>query len=52
MFIVSDNPEASAHWYVEMFGAAIPANTIPRSAAEIFVDLGGTTILIRGRLAG
>ena len=25
--IISRNPEASANWYVEMFGATITANT-------------------------
>ena len=26
--IISENPKASAAWYVEMFGAAIAADTI------------------------
>ena len=36
-------------WYVEMFGATIAADTIARGAPQIFVELGGITILIRGR---
>ena len=47
--IISQDPEASAKWYVEMFGATIAANTMARGAPQIFVDLGGVTILIRGR---
>jgi catechol 2,3-dioxygenase-like lactoylglutathione lyase family enzyme len=47
--IISKNPEASANWYVEMFGATIAAHTIARGAPQIFVDLGGMTILIRGQ---
>ena len=44
--IISQDPEASANWYVEMFGATITANTIAHGAPQIFVDLGGMTILI------
>ena len=50
--IISENPQASARWYVEMFGATIAADTIARGAPQIFVELGGTTILIRGRRPG
>jgi lactoylglutathione lyase len=50
--IISENPRASAEWYVEMLGATIAADTIARGAPQIFVALGGTTILIRGRRPG
>lgn len=50
--IISQDPEASANWYVDMFGATIAANTMARGAPQIFVDLGGMTILIRGRRPG
>ena len=50
--IISENPKASADWYVEMFGATIVADTVVRGAAQIFVGLGGMTILIRGRRPG
>ena len=50
--IISENPKASATWYVEMFGATISADTVARGAPQIFVDLGGMTILIRGRRPG
>jgi lactoylglutathione lyase len=50
--IISENPRASAEWYVEMLGATIAADTIARGAAQIFVELGGMTILIRGRRPG
>src|ERR1700747_2319058 len=50
--IISENPKASAEWYVEMFGATIAADTIARGAPQIFVELGGVTILIRGRRPG
>ena len=50
--IISEDPRASAEWYVEMFGATIRADTIARGAPQIFVDLGGMTILIRGRRPG
>jgi catechol 2,3-dioxygenase-like lactoylglutathione lyase family enzyme len=50
--IISESPKASADWYVEMFGATIAADTVVRGAPQIFVDLGGMTILIRGRRPG
>jgi catechol 2,3-dioxygenase-like lactoylglutathione lyase family enzyme len=50
--IISQDPEASAKLYVEMFGARIAANTMARGAPQIFVDLGGMTILIRGQRPG
>jgi lactoylglutathione lyase len=50
--IISDDPHASADWYVRMFGAEIRADTVARGAPQIFVDLGGMTILIRGRRPG
>jgi catechol 2,3-dioxygenase-like lactoylglutathione lyase family enzyme len=33
--IISKEPEASANWYVEMFGATIVANTTARGAPQI-----------------
>ncbi len=50
--IISEDPHASAQWYVDMFGATIAANTVARGAPQIFVELGGMTILIRGRRPG
>ena len=50
--IISEDPRASAAWYVEMFGATIAADTIARGAPQIFVSLGGMTILLRGRRPG
>ena len=50
--IISSDPQASAKWYVEMLGARIAADTVARGAPQIFVELGGMTILIRGRRPG
>jgi catechol 2,3-dioxygenase-like lactoylglutathione lyase family enzyme len=50
--IISQNPRASAEWYVEMFGARIAADMVARGAPQIFVELGGMTILIRGKRPG
>ena len=50
--IISDHPHELADWYVEMFGATIAADTVARGAPQIFVDLGGMTILIRGKRPG
>ena len=50
--IISKDPHASANWYVEMFGATIVADTVACGAPQIFVELGGMTILIRGQRPG
>ena len=50
--IISEDPHASAQWYVGMLGATIGKDTVTRGAAQIFVSLGGMTILIRGRRPG
>ena len=50
--IISQDPHASARWYVEMFGARIARDTVARGAPQIFVELGGMTILIRGKRPG
>ena len=50
--IISKDPEAAAAWYVDMFGATIARSTVARGAPQIFVELGGMTILIRGRRPG
>ena len=50
--IISEDPQASAKWYVEMLGATIAADTIARGAPQIFVELGGMTILIPGKRPG
>ncbi|MEZ5816049.1 MAG: VOC family protein [Hyphomicrobiaceae bacterium] len=50
--IIARDPHASARWYVEMLGATITADTMARGAPQIFVELGGMTVLIRGRRPG
>ena len=50
--IISKDPHGAADWYVEMLGATIVADTVARGAPQIFVELGGMTILIRGQRPG
>jgi catechol 2,3-dioxygenase-like lactoylglutathione lyase family enzyme len=50
--IISRDPQRAAAWYVETFGATIIADTVARGAPQIFVELGGMTILIRGARPG
>ena len=50
--IIARDPKASAHWYVDMLGATIVRDTMARGAPQIFVELGGATILIRGKRPG
>ncbi len=50
--IIAEKPHETANWYVENLGAVIEADTIARGAPQIFVGLGGMTLLIRGRREG
>jgi catechol 2,3-dioxygenase-like lactoylglutathione lyase family enzyme len=50
--IISEDPHASAQWYVDMFGAEIAKDAVSRGAPQIFVALGGMTIIIRGKRPG
>ena len=50
--IISQNPKASANWYVQMLGADLIADTVARGAPQIFMELGGKKIVIRGQRPG
>jgi len=50
--IISQRPQDSANWYVEMFGAEIVADTVAYGAPQIRIALGGKTLIIRGPRAG
>ena len=50
--IISQDPHASADWYVRMLGASISADTVARGAPQIFLEVGGRTIIIRGKRPG
>jgi catechol 2,3-dioxygenase-like lactoylglutathione lyase family enzyme len=50
--ILSQSPQQAANWYVQMFGADIVAETVAYGAPQIFLELGGKTLIIRGQRAG
>jgi catechol 2,3-dioxygenase-like lactoylglutathione lyase family enzyme len=50
--LVSERPKETANWYVDKFGAEITADTEARGAPQIFVALGGMTLLVRGKRPG
>jgi catechol 2,3-dioxygenase-like lactoylglutathione lyase family enzyme len=50
--IISQSPQESANWYVQMFGADIVADTVAYGAPQIFVEIGGKTLIIRGQRSG
>ena len=50
--IISQNPHDSANWYVQMFGAEIVADKVAYGAPQIFLELGGKTLVIRGPQRG
>lgn len=50
--IISKKPHDAANWYVQMFSADITADTVARGAAQIFLEIGGKTLIIRGQRPG
>jgi lactoylglutathione lyase len=50
--IISQRPHDTANWYVEMFGADIVNDSTSRGAPQIFMELGGKTLIIRGQRPG
>ena len=50
--IISEDPKTAAQWYVDILGADIAFEREVRGAPQIGIDLGGMTVLIRGRRPG
>ena len=50
--LIRPAPKAAAEWYVEMFGAVIKRESETRGAPQIFVEIGGMTVIIRGQRPG
>lgn len=50
--IISEDPEASASWYMEVLGGEITGAHDVRGAPQVAVTFEGATILIRGRRRG
>lgn len=50
--IIAEEPHRTANWYVEKLGAVIRKDSVARGAPQIYVDLGGMTLLVRGRREG
>lgn len=50
--IIAKEPHKTAQWYVDLLGARIARDTMARGAPQIFVELGGMTILVRGKRPG
>lgn len=50
--IISQNPQEAANWYVEMFGADIVNDTEAYGAPQIFMEIGGKTLIIRAQRDG
>jgi len=50
--IMSQSPHEAANWYVQVFGAEIVADTLSRGVPQIFVEIGGKTLIIRGQRPG
>lgn len=47
--IIARDPRATVRWYVEMLGATVTADTVAYGAPQIFLEIGGKTIIVRGK---
>jgi catechol 2,3-dioxygenase-like lactoylglutathione lyase family enzyme len=50
--IIAPDPKSTAAWYVETLGATLKADTVARGAPQIFLELGGATLVVRGKRPG
>ena len=50
--IIAPDPKSTARWYVDVLGATLRADTIARGAPQIFLELGGATLVVRGQRPG
>lgn len=50
--IIAKDPHASAKWYVDMLGATLTRDTVAYGGPQIFLELGGAIVIIRGQRPG
>ena len=50
--VISQNPEASAKWFVEKLGGKVTASHEVRGAPQIYIDFGGAKVIVRGLRPG
>jgi catechol 2,3-dioxygenase-like lactoylglutathione lyase family enzyme len=47
--LVSKDPHAAAHWYVDKLGGEVVRTAEVRGAPQIYVSFGGAMIIVRGQ---
>ena len=47
--LIAKDPQATVAWYVEILGAEVTADTMARGAPQIFLEVGGKIIIVRGK---
>lgn len=50
--LIAEDPRATVAWYVEILGAEVTADTMARGAPQIFLEVGGKIIIVRGKRPG
>jgi lactoylglutathione lyase len=50
--LLSTAPDTTAAWYVDKLGASIVERSQVKGAAQIFVKVGDTTLIVRGQRPG
>lgn len=50
--LISQDPQATASWYVDKLGGTIARSAEVRGAPQIYVSFNGATIIVRGQRPG
>ena len=50
--LIAEEPKKTVEWYVEMLGAEVMADTVARGAPQIFLEIGGKIVIVRGKRPG
>ena len=50
--LIAEDPKKTVEWYVEMLGAEVTADTVARGAPQIFLEIGGKIVIVRGKRPG
>ncbi len=50
--LISEDPDATASWYVEKLGGEIAQSGEVRGAPQIYVSFNGATLIVRGQRPG
>ena len=50
--LISPDPHAAAHWYVDKLGGRIAREMTMHGAPQIYIEFGGAMVIVRGQRSG